>query len=321
MLISLADTSEPLKWKVLYQLSNLEGEDLSQFNSKWAQIDTERRQEIMETFGSITAERYELVFRQVSQVALQDPDGDVRAAAVINLSTEEEPALIEPLINILQNDMHAKTRSAAAHCLGTFVYLGALEEIPPPKIQIVAVALLIAEAADESSSVQQAALKSLGFSNLAEVRERIQIAWQTPDEDWQASALRAMGRSADSNRWDEQICSALEHSSEQIQIEAARAAGELELKSAEIEVGELIYSTCAELQSVAIWALGEIGGANARSALLELQAVAEDDDEIQALVDEALANIEIMEGVLDLGVLDAGNPNNLMDSEDEEICR
>ena len=318
-LATLADTSKPLRWKVLYQLSNIEGKDLSQFNSKWAQIDAERRKEIMETLGSIAVERYDLIFRQVSLVALKDPVGDVRAAAVNSLAMEEEAALIEPLIKILQDDAHAKARSAAARCLGTFVYLGVLEEITATKSKIVEDALLIAEDTDESLTVRQAALESLGYSSLAAVPERIQIAWQTPDEDWQASALRAMGRSTDSHRWDEQVYSALEHSSEQIQIEAARAAGELELQSAEMEVAELIYSTCAELQSVAIWALGEIGGGKARSALLELQAVAEDDDEIQDLVSEALANIELMGAVLDSGVLDAGNPNILMDSLDEEI--
>lgn len=319
VLASIADTSEPLKWKALYQLSNLEGEDLSRFSAKWAQIDTERRQEIMEMLGSIAVERYDLVFRQVSLVALNDPVDEVRAVAVINLATEEEPALIEPLINILQDDAHAKTRSAAARSLGTFVYLGVLEEITPANTQIVEDALLIAEDTDDSLTVRQAALESLGYSSLAQVSDRIQVAWQTSDEDWQASALRAMGRSADSHHWDEQIHSALEHFSEQLQIEATRAAGELELESAELEVTEFIYSTCAELQSVAIWALGEIGGGKARSALLELQAVAEDDDGIQALVDEALANIELMSGVLDLGVLDAGYPNNLLESEDEEI--
>jgi hypothetical protein len=76
-----------------------------------------------------------------------------------------------------------------------------------------------------------------------------------------------------------------------MRYEAARAAGELELKPALQRLAELAYEDDIEIQEMAIWALGEIGGKAANQVLSSLAELAEvtDDSELADAVAEAQA--------------------------------
>ncbi len=86
------------------------------------------------------------------------------------------------------------------------------------------------------------------------------------------SALFAMGRSCD-EQWASRIMDELS-SGVRMRFEAARAAGELELRPAVTRLIELAYEDDREIQEMAIWALGEIGGKRANHALDQLAALA-----------------------------------------------
>ena len=79
--------------------------------------------------------------------------------------------------------------------------------------------------------VRRAALESLGYSSRPEVTTLIESAFHREDPAWQASALIAMGRSAD-ERWDEEVTRSLVHVNDSIRKAAVQAAGELSLQSA-----------------------------------------------------------------------------------------
>lgn len=317
IMAALGDLSAPLKDRDLCALSNLEGDELQLFSAHWSAIDAGRRLDIMQSTAALSAERLDLVFRQIARVAMHDDDPRVRTAAIDNLRVEEDPRLIGPLLEIVGADAAGDARAAAAACLGVHVYLGEMDELPAARAAEIADALLVVESDDASPKVRMRALESLGYSSRPEVNERIQAAWYTNDDAWQASAVRAMGRSADPGRWAETVLDALTHHSEFVRVEAARAAGDLELESAVPELGEMIYDSAA-LQQAAVWALGEIGGQPARTLIIELQAVAEHDVAIQSLADEALGKIDLMEGALDFATLDPGDLDEMLAVEEFE---
>ncbi len=113
-----------------------------------------------------------------------------------------------------------------------------------------------------------------------------------------------MGRSADPI-WSEIVLEELDAFSAAMRFEAARACGELQLKEA---VGRLIRLTQdpdREVQEMAIWSLGQIGGRRAKEALE--QWLRSDDEELSAAAEEALGELEFGQMPLDLFVHDPGS--------------
>ncbi|MCB0213579.1 MAG: HEAT repeat domain-containing protein, partial [Anaerolineae bacterium] len=104
------------------------------------------------------------------------------------------------------------------------------------------------------------------------------------------------GRSAD-KRWIPLVLEELENNNSEIRFEAARSCGELEAKGA---VDKLIFiideDPDLEVQEMAIWALGRIGGDTARQAL---EACLESDIETLALAaEESLDELNIFDDEL-----------------------
>ncbi len=76
--------------------------------------------------------------------------------------------------------------------------------------------------------LRRRAIESLGYSSNPEIDELIRKAYNESDKKMVASAIFAMGRSANET-WKDIVISNLQNNSVDIQVEAVRAAGELEL--------------------------------------------------------------------------------------------
>jgi HEAT repeat protein len=84
-----------------------------------------------------------------------------------------------------------------------------------------------------------------------------------------------MGRSGD-RRWREAVIAEMRHASPEIRMEAAQAAGELELRRSVPELLELLEDAHPAVQQRAIWALGQIGGKTAERGLRRVLHAAPD---------------------------------------------
>jgi HEAT repeat protein len=184
--------------------------------------------------------------------------------------------------------------------------------------------------------VQRRALEALGFSCRPEVPPLVEKAYHHKDEAWIASALFAMGQSADSS-WAHEVIPMLKHPSHEIQLEAVKAAGRLEITAARQTLLEMLVrdeDMDEEMYRSIIWALSEIGGKNVRKVLEALMDKAEDDDEAEFL-DEALGNLEFTDGSEEFNLFDinADDDDEMLDlivdleqgekdeSEDDEYSR
>jgi HEAT repeat protein len=116
----------------------------------------------------------------------------------------------------------------------------------------------------------------------------IEYAFASDDDDWMISALFAMGRSAD-KRWTGDVVRMLDNENPLIRLEAARAAGELEIKRTRTILIEMLNDPDDDVRAAAIWSLSQIGGQGVAEALENWMDDNDDAEEV-SLIEEALDN-------------------------------
>jgi HEAT repeat protein len=299
----------------LYIFSKMNQEALRIFQSVWPTIPTQRRRDVMQELVEIGEANFEVYFDPVFLLGLADEDPEVRTAAINGLWEHEDPALIGPLVHLLRTDEAAIVRAAAATALGRFVYMGEVEDIDQHQALLAEEALLdsIHQGA-EDIEVRRRAIESIAFSSEPAVAQIIENAYYDENEKMQVSAIFAMGRSADSS-WRPQVIAELENENSEIRFEAARASGELEAGDAVPKLLEIIEEDPdLQVQEMAIWALGRIGGQVAREALEECL-----ESEVEAIAlaaEEALDELNLFSDSFDLFDFEDDDDDDWFDLDD-----
>jgi HEAT repeat protein len=293
----IGDERRPLSSGKLYSLSHLSSEELQFFAERWTTISTTRRREIVAALVEIAEANITVDFGHVFRLALRDEDGEVRAQAVDGLWEDESPGLAGLFLEMLISDPFIVARAAAATALGRYVFLAELEELDEELGRSIVQALRrVIEDTTEALEPRRRAVEAIGFSGEEGVQGLIEAAYRNPVEKMRVSAVFSMGRSADQS-WGPTVLDELESTNPEMRFEAARAAGELELKEAVPSLITLIGDSDREVQQAAISALGKIGGSEARSALrLCCQS---EDEVIAAAADEALGELELTAGLFE----------------------
>jgi HEAT repeat protein len=204
---------------------------------------------------------------------------------------------MEDLLNKVHNDDSVRVRAAAALSLGRFVLLGELGKLLPARRQSVYEALHdLIEQDSEELEIRRRALESIAYVSNRTVADMLQAAYEHPHEKMRISAVFGMGRSAD-ERWITTVMSELFSTNPEMRYEAARACGELQAREAVSRLSELIDDPDREVQEATLWALGQIGGDEARKLL---QTCCQGEDEIaRGAAEAALEELEFMHGQLD----------------------
>ncbi|MGQ9849700.1 MAG: HEAT repeat domain-containing protein [Aggregatilineaceae bacterium] len=288
----LLDTDAPFTAETIYSLSDLEGEYLERFRTLWPEIPVERRRSLILRLVETAETNFELDFSAIIHPALDDPDDEVRITAMEGVLEDSPRPVIERLMRIARSDASSAVRASAVKTLGQFVLqgeLGKLSAALSERLQDLLFDLYLD--LSEDLDVRRRALEAIGNCGREGVSELIREAYDADELPMRVSAVFAMGRSCD-ERWVSQILDELSSEHPEMRYEAARAAGELELRPALARLIELAYEDDREIQEMAIWALGEIGGKQATRALNELAALAEaqEDDELAEAVAEAQAS-------------------------------
>ncbi len=281
----------------LYVLSNLEAADGARVREAWLGLPLELRREIINRLAELAEADFEVNFGAVFRIGLDDGDAEVRTTAIEGLWEDEDVRLVPLLAARLRTDEDAGVRAAAATSLGRFVLLGELDKIRPiPKAAAYEALLAACEDATETLEVRRRALESLAYVDNETVAGLIRQAYAAPEEKMRVSAVFAMGRSADT-RWAQQVRQELFSPNPELRYEAARACGELQLIEAVSELAELAEDADPEVQEAALWALGQIGGDQARKILEHYCTV--EDEATQAAAEAALDELEFLYGDLD----------------------
>jgi HEAT repeat protein len=322
VLDALLGTGKDFPRRHLQQFSDMAPIEIQTLLDVWPRVNTSRKLSLLEKLSALAETDTLVSFDDFARAILNDPEASVRIQAIRLLGECENVKLIPTYLDILKNDVDANVRAEVAGALNLFVDLGELEEISEEAYRQVEDALLESANSEDAKRIRRNALESLGYSSRAEVVTLIDSAFHREDPEWKASALTAMGRSAD-NRWDDAVLTMLVSENDTIRQAAVQSAGALSLKSARLILLRMLAEgeEDDDITAAAIWSLSQIGGEDVRTFLEALLDQTEEDDEQVGFLEEALDNLSFTED-LDRFELMAFDPDDLEDldevDEDEE---
>ena len=303
--------------RYLHEFSDITALELKTLLDIWPQVKPGRKLTLLEELDALAETDTLVSFDDVARALLTDPEPDVRTRAIRLLDEYEDPKVVPSYLDMLKNDPDLNVRVEAANALHLFVDLGELEEIPANIYHQVEDALLASAASEDNVRVRRVALESLGYSSRPEVSTLIDSAFHREDPAWQASALVAMGRSAD-ERWTDAVTRSLVHVDDRIRKAAVQAAGELSLQAARpILLKMLGEEEDADILSAVIWSLSQIGGEDVRTYLENLLDQLEDDEQI-AFLEEALDNLAFTEDLERFDLLAFDPDEDLTEIDEDE---
>lgn len=311
VLDALQDTSTAFPHKYLNNFSDLGPDDIRALMAVWGQIPTSRKHQLVRDLEKVCADDTLVSMDAFARAVLDDPDDQVRLYAIRMLWESNDPRQAAVLIHLMQEDLSEEVRGEAASVLGGYIYQGEFDEIPPGLLKEVEEALLATALQDEHRLSKRFAVEALGYSSRPEVTGIIRNAYSQHDPQWVASALFAMGRSADADRWQEDVLYALDHDNPDIRLAAVEAAGELALQPARITLlAALDTEESDELLRAIIWSLSQIGGEDVQIVLYNLADATQDDD-LAEFIEEALENLTFTDDLqrYDLLAYDPDDPD------------
>jgi hypothetical protein len=282
--------SEPgeLQPELIGALSHLVSTDLEAVARAWSTLSVERRLEVLTQLNQAERQSARLDFNAIYGVAISDDEPRVRRLAVDSIVTENGPVLLERLVTLSTDDPDPYVREAAVARLGPFALMAELGELPEPWADRLRSLLLdIHNDTDAPIGVRREALASVGYLDSLGVERAIEVGFE--DEAFQLWAMRAMGRTANSD-WLDTLTDEAGHPDPAVRQEVARAAGELADERATQTIADLVDDSELEVRLAAIKALGQIGGDEARETLI--YALEDERPVIREAAENALNELE-----------------------------
>ncbi|NLD45008.1 MAG: HEAT repeat domain-containing protein [Chloroflexi bacterium] len=296
-------------------LSGPTREEIDAFVARLGQDRTARKRELFDLMVRSAEENFELDFADLFRPFLGDPDPAIRRLAIEGLWEDEGVDLVGPMLRFLASDPDTMVRAAAAMSLGRYLWLIVCDVLPARLGQRIEAALRAClNDGQEHVEVRRRAVEAVAHGTEDWVRALIERAYDDDDALMRESAVFAMGRNADSV-WTETVLAELTSESPSMRYEAARAAGEMQLRKAVERLVAMIGDPDAEVQEMAIWALGQIGGRRARTVLQRYAA--SDDEALSVAASEALDEMGFAERPLDLMLHEIPEAHSDEDALDE----
>ena len=292
----LRDSAKPLRSSRLVELSNLDPEELRLLEQAWTTIEPKRRRQIVYRLVELVEDNVELNFDSIFKNCLKDQDTEVRCKAIEGLWESEETSLINPLINLLENDSSEKVQATAAIGLGKFAMLAEHEKLRScHKSKICQALFAVIDDKSRPIELRRRALEAVSPLSLPRVNRAIMEAYQSSSPEFKVSAIYAMGKNCDPS-WLPILLGELTNTDAEMRYEAVTACGELGEEEATASVSKLVDDPDTDVQLAAIQALGKIGGSEAKSCLGE--CLNSPSELIRQAVEQALQELEAWEDPL-----------------------
>ena len=292
----LTHPDKPLLSSSLTDLSSLNSEELRSLEQIWTTIKLNRRRQIMNRLTELAENNFELNFDNIFRSCLKDEDAEVRSKAIEGLWENEAPSLIDPLIELLNEDSSEEVQAAAATALGKFAMLAELKKLRSCHTAKVSKALIaVFNNRSKPAEVRRRALEASAPLNQPQVKEAIIEAYQSRDAKPGTSAIYAMGKNCNPS-WMPILLKELGNASAEMRYEAAGACGELGEEEATPHLIKLLDDPDIDVQLAAIQALGKIGSSEAKKSLG--QCLENPSEAIRQAAKQALDQLETEENPL-----------------------
>jgi len=324
---ALLDNQKPFPAVFLHQFSDISDTNLKALEKVWTQILPERRANLLKDLCEIQDADTLVCFDEIGKLALLDKEAPVRLGGIDLLWDAPDTQLLPRLVLMLRTDEEEAVRAAAGSALGAYILKGELEELETGILKQIEDTLLDVLQGSEKDLVKRRCMEALGFSSREEIKDIIQAAFSRNETAWKASALFAMGRSANPY-WKKNVLGSIRSVEPDVQLEAIRAAGELELEEARKPLLAMIprfEEMDVDMLQAVIWSLSQIGGERVSETLEKLLEVAED-DEMEEFIQDALDNLEFNDSLNDLEMIEIDFPDedgltveDLMDVDEDDV--
>jgi HEAT repeat protein len=313
----LLDSKKDIPQSHLKFYSDLDPKSLLLFLDVWPSVESTRKLTLLDALLSYLESDTIVLYEEIGNALLDDPDGEVRARAIRLLIESDDPKFAGKLIDIFLHDAELSPRMEAVQLLGEFVLRGELDKIKSTQQRKIEDALISVIRGEDNPVLRKRALESLGFSSRIEVATLIESAFERADPAWVASALRAMGRSQDDGRWTDNVVSRLLDEEPLIKFSAIEAAGQLCIEEAVPLLLQILddEEEDDEVAAAAIWSLSQIGGDDARAYLAALIDQNEDEDLVEFLED-ALENLNFTDELNKFDLLTLDEDDVEMDADE-----
>ncbi len=293
----LADPAKRLTSQQLTDLSDLDFSQAEQLEPVWADVGSERRLAVLTELADLAQDTVELNFDILYKLSLTDEEPAVRAAALRGLFEYEGLDLVGALAEVLRHDPDPDVRREAAMALGRFalaVELERIEEMVGDQVREILIESV--EDEDEDDHVRARAIEAVGAISGEEIENLIESIYREESTWLKVGAVDAMGRNAN-GVWLPILLAETRSPAPEMRHAAAFALGEIGDEAGVEELKTMaIYDPDRDVQLVAIRALGEIGGQQARVALKTV--LYEGDDELREAVQEAIVEAEFNDNPL-----------------------
>ena len=300
IIADIGNSNQPLLNSRLTELSNLSSAELALFERSWSAIKPERRRQIVHRLVELAENNLELNFDSIFKYCLQDQDDEVRSQAIEGLWENEEASLINPLVNLLEQDSSEKVQAVSATALGKFTMLAEHNKLRSYHVSRIQEALLAAiNNKAKPVEVRRRALEAAAPLSLPQVKAVIIEAYQSHDSRLRVSSIYAMGKNCDP-AWLPILLKELDSADAEVRYEAARACGELEAEEAVPCLIKLVNDIDADVQMAAIQALGKIDSPQAKECLEQCRN--NPNEAISQAAEQALLELEEKEAPLSFGI-------------------
>jgi len=276
----------------LTELTNMDSAALEHFKEVWPTIELRQRQQIVSRLVELAENNFELDFDNIFKNCLDDQDAEVRSKAIEGLWENEEPSLINTLLNLFEHDSSEAVQAAAASALGRFVMLAEHQRLRRSyRAKIYQTLLATIKDNSQSLEVKRRALEAIAPMDSPEVARAISEAYHHGHPKLRVSSIYAMGKNCNP-AWLPLLLKELASAEAEIRYEAAAACGEIGEEEAAPHLIELVDDKDIEVQLAAIRALSKIGGTEAKNCLE--QCLDDDNETIEQAAEQAL--YELNEG-------------------------
>jgi len=292
----LLDENKAFEFAHLKFFSDISKDDLNSVIQIWDQVSDQKKNNLLNGLTQLMATDTLISCDDFSKFLLEDSDDTIKAKAIELLKECPDTKLIQIFSKYLQSKDNPILNKAAARGLGKYVLLGELDEISTDDGRFVQDILVQQYQNQTDDAVRMEILKSLGYSSRSAIPPFIKKALNHENKAWSVAALIAISRTAD-QKWEPVIQEKLSDPDIEIQKEAVKAAGELELSTLSEPLIDLLeeFSIDDDIYYHIIWALSQIGGNNVKELFESLLALSED-DEFSDMIDIALENLELSNG-------------------------
>jgi len=290
---TLLDENKPFDLQFLQFFSDISYDDLKKVKKVWSKVTQQRKVSLLQELENLMRIDTLISCDDFGVFALDDEDPVIKSQAINLLWECVDQNLATRFMSLLLEDKDPALSASAASGLGKFVLLGELDEIPQDLSKKIQNTLVEKYVSSSDQQLKQSILESLGYISSPQINEFITEAIKRPEKEWVLSALFAISRSANEN-WSKIILKKLDDLDPDVQLEAIKAAGELEIADAKETIIELLESSSPEeeIHLQAIWSLSMIGG-NDIQVLFQKMIDSSDSEKEAAMLEMAMDNLEL----------------------------